>query len=77
MKPHLWPNDGFNTVDIEWISEDGRFLLWFDEDGEAGWAIVTKPEVEIIDSGYIPEKMLNAIYEWLKRFKEEEVDETQ
>ncbi len=67
IEPHVWPNmnDDPDRVDIEIIGNDGRFLLWFDEDGDAGYTFITSRPVAYY--GYMTPESLDVLRERLNR----------
>ena len=67
IEPHVWPNmdDDPDRLDIEVIGENGRFLLWFDEEGDAGYTVTTKSPVAYY--GYMTPESLDALRARLNR----------
>ncbi len=67
MELHVWPNmeDDPDLLDIEVIGEHGRFLLWFDEEGDAGYTFITNRPVAYY--GYMTPESLDALRERLNR----------
>ena len=67
IEPHVWPNmdDDPDRLDIEIIGNDGRFLLWFDEEGDAGYTFITSRSVSYY--GYMTPESLIALIERLNR----------
>ncbi len=67
MEPYVWPNmdEDPDCLDIEIIGEHGRFLLWFDEEGDAGYTFITDGPVAYY--GYMTPKSLEALKDRLNR----------
>lgn len=49
---------GMKTTMTEWIHDEWRFLIWYDEEGESGWAFVSKKHDP--ESGNLPDNFLKA-----------------
>ncbi len=67
IAPHVWPNmnDDPARLDIEIIGDHGRFLLWFDEEGDAGYTFITDGPVAYY--GYMTPESLEALQQRLNR----------
>ncbi len=67
LEPYVWPNmdDDPDRLDIEVIGEHGRFLLWFDEEGDAGYTFITDSPVAYY--GYMTPESLEALRDRLNR----------
>lgn len=49
---------GILTVTTEWVHDQWRFILWYDEEGDSGWAFVSKTHDP--ECGNLPEDFLEA-----------------
>ena len=67
IEPHVWPSmdDDPDRLDIEIIGNDGRFLLWFDEEGDAGYTFIASRPVTYY--GYMTPESLVALRERINR----------
>lgn len=67
MEPYVWPtmDEDPDRLDIEVIGDEGRFLLWFDENGDAGYTFITNGPV--VYYGYMTPESLTALKDRLNR----------
>lgn len=70
VEAHLWESEEDGRIDFEMLHDDFRALLWFNEDGECGWAVVSKLNLGAISgSGNLPEEFLTQLKMWLEKYR--------